>query len=103
MPEPQFLYLTTIGRRSREPREIEIWFTQRAGRHYVIAEYETSNWVKNVRANPEIRYRVDGQAFRGQARILNPASDAQLWEEIRELSRQKYGWGEGLVVELKPE
>ena len=32
-----FLYLTTIGRRTGLPREIEIWFTERDGRYYVIA------------------------------------------------------------------
>ena len=57
MPAAQFLYLTTIGRASGEPREIEIWFTQRDGRFYVIAEYETSHWVQNLRANPQARWR----------------------------------------------
>ncbi|MBI3800677.1 MAG: nitroreductase family deazaflavin-dependent oxidoreductase [Deltaproteobacteria bacterium] len=35
--EPPYLYLTTTGRRSGQPREIEIWFTQCAGQYYVIA------------------------------------------------------------------
>jgi hypothetical protein len=33
-----FLYLTTAGRISGQPREIEIWFTERGGRFYLIAE-----------------------------------------------------------------
>ena len=33
--EPEFLYLTTTGRRSGQPREIEIWFTSRDGRYYL--------------------------------------------------------------------
>ena len=47
-----FLYLTTIGRTTGNPREIEIWFTERGGRFYLIAEqYERANWVRNVAAN----------------------------------------------------
>ena len=34
-----FLYLTTTGRRTGLPREIEIWFTERGGHFYVIAEH----------------------------------------------------------------
>ena len=33
----QYLYLTTRGRKSGRSREIEIWFTHRDGRFYVIA------------------------------------------------------------------
>ena len=36
--EAEFLYLTTTGRRSGMPREIEIWFTRVDGHYYVIAE-----------------------------------------------------------------
>src|SRR2546427_8224549 len=49
----EYLYLTTIGRVSGEPREIEIWFTEDTGRYYVIAELrERARWVQNLRADP---------------------------------------------------
>ncbi|MBI3328141.1 MAG: nitroreductase family deazaflavin-dependent oxidoreductase [Nitrospinae bacterium] len=32
------LYLTTVGRKSRQPRTIEIWFVVYQGRFYVNAE-----------------------------------------------------------------
>ena len=100
MPAAQFLYLTTTGRASGEPREIEIWFTQRDGRFYVIAEYETANWLQNLRVNPQARWRVGEQTFSGSARLLESGA---VRDAIRELSRQKYGWGDGRVVELAPE
>lgn len=99
MPEPQFLYLTTTGRASGQPREIEIWFTQRGGGYYVIAEYETSQWVRNLRANPQVRWRVGGQNFSGAARVLE---SGEVRDAVRQLSRRKYGWGDGVVVELTP-
>src|ERR1700758_4726336 len=58
-----YLYLTTRGRKSGLPREIEIWFTERDGRFYVIAEYATSNWIQNLRTHPEVQVRAAGKHF----------------------------------------
>ncbi len=100
MEAEKYLYLTTRGRRSGLSREIEIWFTQLRGRFYVIAEYATSNWVQNVREHSEVKVRVGGQEFDGRARVLSTESDAQLVAEVQSLSRKKYGWGDGLVVQI---
>src|SRR5947209_10889838 len=54
----QYLYLTTRGRKSGTPREIEIWFTNYNGRFYLIAEHASSQWVQNLQANPEATLRV---------------------------------------------
>ena len=55
--ETEFLYLTTTGRRSDQPREIEIWFTHHEGRYYLIAEHgDQANWVQNLRANPQVAH-----------------------------------------------
>jgi deazaflavin-dependent oxidoreductase (nitroreductase family) len=98
-----YLYMTTRGRKSGQPREIEIWFTERAGRFYVIAEHSTSNWVQNVRAESRVQVRVGVRQFAAQARILPPETDPELVRTIQNLSREKYGWGDGLVVELIPQ
>ena len=97
----QYLYLTTHGRKSGVPREIEIWFTHREGRFYLIAEYATLNWVRNLVACPLVEVRVAGNRFRARARVVSP--DTKLNLAIQQLSRDKYGWGDGLVVELTPE
>jgi len=98
-----YLYLTTRGRRSGLPREIEIWFTLQAGRFYVIAEYETSNWLRNIQANPEVQVRIASTGFAAHARILSGDNDATLIAAVANLSRQKYAWGDGVVVELTPQ
>jgi deazaflavin-dependent oxidoreductase (nitroreductase family) len=97
----QFLYLTTRGRKSGLPRQIEIWFTEHAGRFFVIAEYETSQWVQNVRAHADVQVRVAGEEFAGTAHIVDPKTEPELHREVQELSTKKYGWGDGTVVELK--
>jgi deazaflavin-dependent oxidoreductase (nitroreductase family) len=99
LPE-QFLYLTTIGRKSGQPREIEIWFTEHAGRYYIIAEHGSrANWVRNVTTNPEVQVRIAGHNFAATARVLIDNYDVEM---ARQRSREKYGWGDGLVVELTP-
>jgi deazaflavin-dependent oxidoreductase (nitroreductase family) len=96
--------LTTTGRRSGQPREIEIWFTQRDGRYYVLAETGArAQWVRNLQVNPRVRWRVAEVVFSGQARVVDAAAEPVLNEAVQALSREKYGWGEGLVVELIPD
>ena len=102
--ESAYLYLTTIGRLSGLPREIEIWFTQWQGRFYVIAEHgERAHWVQNLRVNPRVRWRVAKETFAGLARVVEPAIDPDLHALAQTRSSEKYGWGDGLVVELAPD
>jgi deazaflavin-dependent oxidoreductase (nitroreductase family) len=98
-----YLYLTTRGRKSGRPREIEIWFTHRDRRFYLIAEYPTSNWVQNLRAHPKAQVRVANQTCSAHARFITAEAEPELHGAIAALSRKKYGWGEGTVVELTPE
>lgn len=97
-----FLYLTTRGRKSNQPREIEIWFVEFEGCFYIIAEHSTSNWVKNLHADPNVQIKVAERNLNARARILSPDADRTLIASVQERSRQKYGWGDGLVVELNP-
>jgi deazaflavin-dependent oxidoreductase (nitroreductase family) len=102
--EPSYLYLTTTGRRSGLPREIEIWFTRRDGRDYVISErHERAKWVRNLLAHPRVRWRVADATFTGQARLIDPAAEPRLAAVVQAFSHDKYGWGDGLIVELTPD
>ena len=96
-----YLYLTTTGRKSGLPREIEIWFVAREGRLYLFAEhYFKANWVGNLQKNPRVRVRLGDLQFSAVARILDRAEEAELWRETQQLAVEKYGWGDGLPVEL---
>ena len=101
--EPKHLYLTTIGRLSGRPRRIEIWFTRLEGRYYLVAEHgRRSQWVRNLLADPAVRARVGGRGFRAHARVVDHRAERELVGAVRGLSEAKYGWGDGLVVELRP-
>jgi deazaflavin-dependent oxidoreductase (nitroreductase family) len=102
--ETPYLYLTTTGRRSGRPREIEIWFTGRGGRYYLVAERgEAAQWVRNLRADPRVRVRVGDRSFDGRARVVDADAEPDLAADVRARSERKYGWGDGLVVELAPD
>ncbi len=101
LADAKVLYLTTTGCRSGQPRMIEIWFTCYQGKLYLNAERAyKANWVINIIQNPRVHVRIKNQEFAGQARVLDRQQDDDLWQVVTELSRQKYGWGEGLPVEI---
>jgi deazaflavin-dependent oxidoreductase (nitroreductase family) len=100
---PKYLYLTTTGRLSGRPRRIEIWFTRHAGRYYLIAEHgRRAQWVQNLLADPAVRARVGAGSFRARARVVDRRAEPDLVGAVRRRSEAKYGWGDGLVVELSP-
>src|SRR5437868_7409776 len=99
--DKQVLYLRTIGCSTGLPREIEIWFVICRDRFYLFAETgEAAAWVKNIRENPEVTIRIGDQQIAARARILDREIDRKLWDEVTAIADRKYGWGDGLPVEL---
>lgn len=100
----QFLYLTTRGRRTGRPREIEIWFVASGGRFYVLAEhFHNAQWVRNIEREARVRVRLAGGKFGATAQVLDPERDAEEWRLAQDLAREKYGWGDGLPVRITPD
>jgi deazaflavin-dependent oxidoreductase (nitroreductase family) len=104
-----FLYLTTIGRTTGQRRQIEIWFVEHAGRHYIVSERRTeSQWVKNIQRSPQVEYCVGSRAAPAaavphapaRARLLDDAAEPALASTVKALMDAKYGWSDGLIVEL---
>ncbi|MBV8362133.1 MAG: nitroreductase family deazaflavin-dependent oxidoreductase [Deltaproteobacteria bacterium] len=101
--EKQVLYLTTIGRTTSLPREIEIWFVVCRNRFYLLAEKgEAAGWVKNIRRNCRVKVRIGDWQADATARVLDRQADRKLWEEVAATADRKYGWGDGLPVEVTP-
>ena len=105
-----YCYLTTIGRRSGNPHEIEIWFGVQGSLLYLLSGgREDSDWVKNLRANPNVTVRIAKQTFTGVARIVNEDKESTTVRHI--LARKYQSWKEGqslsewgktaLVVEIE--
>lgn len=100
----QFIYVTTIGRKTGLLREIEIWFVERQGKFYILAEhFFKANWVQNIQNNPRLQVRLGKWTFTATGRVLDETKDAAIWHAAQQLCQEKYGWGEGLPVEITPD
>jgi deazaflavin-dependent oxidoreductase (nitroreductase family) len=103
LADRQVLNLTTVGRVTGLPREIEIWFIVCRERFYLFCEHgEAAGWVKNIRRNPNVSVRIGRRRIKAQARVLDHKRDRQLWDEVQAIAGRKYGWGDGLPVEIAP-
>lgn len=103
---PPYLYLMTTGRRSKLPHQIEIWFVAHEGYWYVVSGgRENADWVKNLVANPAAEVRIGDRsapAIAVHGRALDSAVDSALAKAVSVKMDAKYGWSDGLIVELCP-
>jgi len=88
-------YLTTTGRKTGRPHEIEIWFGIREGRLYLLSGGgDRADWVKNLKRTPRVKVRINTQTASGTARVVRPNTKEDV--AARELLDGKYmGWREG--------
>lgn len=67
-----YCYLTTKGRKSGNPHEIEIWFAISENTLYLLAGgRDKADWVKNLLNDPHVTVRIGKRAFNGFARIVS--------------------------------
>jgi deazaflavin-dependent oxidoreductase (nitroreductase family) len=73
-----FCFLTTRGRVTGRPHEIEIWFAMRGSTVYMLAGGgRKSDWVKNLLAHPSGQVRIREETYPGEARLVDdPDEDA---------------------------
>ena len=84
-----YCYLTTRGRVSGEPREIEIWFglVPPETLYMLSGGGDRSNWVRNLLQEPAVTARIGDVTWPGRARVVDdPAED----ERARALLFEKY-------------
>ncbi len=99
----EFLYLTTTGRQTGAPHQIEIWYVAYGGCYYLCAETrDRAHWVQNLRHNPAVTFWVGGQTYAGTGRALDRAAEPALAAAVSALFDEKYEWSDGLLVELCP-
>ena len=94
LSKEDYCYLTTTGRKSGLPREIEIWFGINGNSLYLLSGGgDESHWVKNLRANPNVTVRIAEHTFNGIARIVSEEKEETT---ARHMLAGKYqGWKEG--------
>jgi deazaflavin-dependent oxidoreductase (nitroreductase family) len=103
LADKPMLHLTTIGRVTGRRREIEIWFIVYREKFYLFSEHrEAAGWVKNIRRNTNVSVRFGKCSLKAVARVLDYRKGRQLWDEVQAIADHKYGWGDGLPVEITP-
>jgi hypothetical protein len=59
--------------------------------------------VANILRDPRVEVELADRVFQATARVLDREQDAALWLAAQDLCREKYGWGDGLPVEIRPD
>ena len=99
----QFLYLDSLGWKTAKPHKIEIWFVENEKKYYIVSELkEHAHWVQNILHNPNVSFTVNSRNFGGYARVID-YEESKLISTISSLMNKKYGWSEGLIIELNPQ
>jgi deazaflavin-dependent oxidoreductase (nitroreductase family) len=71
-----FCYLTTTGRVSGKPHQIEIWFGARENSIYLLSGGgHDSDWVKNLLKEPQVSVRIAEIIFSGTARLVTDSEE----------------------------
>jgi deazaflavin-dependent oxidoreductase (nitroreductase family) len=97
----QFLNLTTKGRKTTREHIIEIWFVEYNKKYYVLSEHKkASDWVQNIISDPKVSFNVNNKTFKGYARLVDKNKEPRLANAVSKLMFEKYGWNDGLIVEL---
>ena len=89
----EYCYLTTRGRVTGKPHEIEIWFVVQADALYLMSGgRDKSDWVKNLLKEPNVSLRINGETFAAIASLLN---DKAIEDIVRMKMATKYNEKEG--------
>ena len=106
-----YCYLTTRGRKTGNPHEIEIWFGVNENSIYLLSGGgDTSHWVKNLIVDSNVSVRIANQTFTGIAKIIKDEKEElmarhlltgkyQGWREDQEMSEWgKTAWVVGIEI-----
>lgn len=85
----EYCYLTTTGRVSGKPHELEIWFALENQTIYLLSGggYK-SDWVKNLLKDPAVTVRIAQHRVQGTARLVKEIREETI---ARTRLARKYG------------
>ena len=88
-----YAYLTTEGRVTGRPHRIEIWFVVIGDSMWVLSGGgRSSDWVKNLIANPELLVEIGGERWIAQAVLHDEIGSHPARERLAE---RYQGWQRG--------
>lgn len=98
------LLLTTIGRRSGEPRTAPLLYLRDGERLAIVASFgghpKHPVWYLNLTANPEVNVQVGRDRFDAAARTATPEERERLWPLFVEMYPGYAGYQEKTTREI---
>jgi deazaflavin-dependent oxidoreductase (nitroreductase family) len=83
-----YCYLTTTGRVTGNPHEIEIWFGLNDKTLYLLSGgMDRSDWVRNLLKNPSVTMRLGKHTFNATARLVTDKQEEMM---ARNMLADKY-------------
>ena len=79
--DAQYCYLTTTGRTSGEPRQIEIWFGLIGATIYMLSgsgndeHGPKAHWARNILKTPAVTVRISDITYPGTGRIVERGTE----------------------------
>jgi deazaflavin-dependent oxidoreductase (nitroreductase family) len=95
----RILLLTTIGRKTGQPRTVPLMYIEDDRGNPVIAASfggspEPPIWFHNLTANPEVTVETRGRTQKSRARIAPPEERAKLWAKLVSMEKRFLGYEE---------
>jgi hypothetical protein len=96
-----YCYLTTTGRVTGRPHEIEIWFALSGNTAYLMngnSKYDAGrgDWVRNLRKDPACTLRIRSTTYTAGGRFVTDADEDAM---VRRLVVEKYATPEQPLTE----
>jgi len=70
LADEKYIYLKTIGRKTKNLHLVELWFAVAEGKIYLSHEGAYTDWMKNILKDDHVEFRIGDYRFKGKARIL---------------------------------
>ena len=98
------LLLTTIGRRSGEPRTAPLLYLRDGERLVVVASFGGTPkhpvWYLNLTANPAVTVQIGRETFAATASTANAENRARIWPQLVEMYPGYAGYQEKTTREI---
>jgi deazaflavin-dependent oxidoreductase (nitroreductase family) len=83
LAQDRIIDITTIGRRTGEPRRIEIWFHRLDGRHFITGTPgRPRDWYANLVAHPGFTFHLKQTATADLPATARPVTDPAEREKV---------------------
>lgn len=92
--------ITTIGRRSGQPRRIEIWMLDVDGRFFITGTPGPRDWIANLRADPRLVIHLKRGAQRDLDARAEPVTDEVTRRRVLEHLSARWYLSQSALVDL---